>query len=164
MEHADDVLVPGLRLADELVGEATRPAGDRDACRGRNRLLPDERLDAAPAAAGAAAAVGRDRDVTELAGEPVGAAEEPPAEDDAAADPDLAEDADEVVDPDRRPRPVLRERGEVRLVLDMHGEPDAPPQLVRNREVAPAEVRCEHDDAGRLLDEPGDRDEETDGS
>ena len=65
-----------------------------------------------------------DRDVPELAAEPVRAAEEPAAEDDAAADADLAEDADEVVDPDGGARPVLGERREVRLVLDVYREPE----------------------------------------
>ena len=66
--------------------------------------------------------VGVDRHVAELAAEAVGAAKQAAAQHDAAAHADLAEDADEVVDPDGRPRPVLGERGEVRLVLDVDGK------------------------------------------
>ena len=82
-------------------------------------------------------AVRVDGDVTELAAEAVRPAEEPAAEHDAAADADLAEDADEVVDPDGGARPVLRERGEVRLVLDVDREARAAPRA-RLRRAGPA--------------------------
>ena len=121
-----------------------------------DRLLPDERLDAAAAAARAAPPVRVDRHVAELAAEPVRAAEQPSAEHDAAPDADLAEDADEVVDPDRGARPVLGERREVRLVLDVDGQPETRLELVADGDAVPAEVRREHDGPGGLLDEPGD--------
>ena len=86
---------------------------------------------------------GVDRHVAELAAEAVGAAKQAAAEHDAAAHADLAEDADEVVDPDGRPRPVLGERGEVRLVLDVDGKPEPGLELGSDRDVLPAEVRRE---------------------
>src|SRR6187551_439466 len=72
-----------LGAADQLVREAASAARRRrDARRAGNGLLADERLDAAAAAAGTRAARRIDRDVAELAPEPVRAPEEPAAEDD----------------------------------------------------------------------------------
>ena len=103
-----------------------------------------------------------DRDVAELPAEAVRAAEQASAEDDASADADLAEDADEVVDADRCPRPVLGERCEIRLVLDVHSETEPRTELLGERDVSPAEVRGEDDGAGCLLDETGHRDRHAD--
>ena len=164
-QRGEDGRVAVLRTADELVGDALRPtSADRDTRRPGDRLLADERLDTAAAPACAGVAGGVDRDVAELAAEAVAAAEEPAAEYDAASDPDLAEDADEVVDPDRRAGPVLGQRGEIRLVLDVDGKPQTMLELRRDGNAVPAEVRREDDRPGRLLDEPrdGDRDPDRD--
>ena len=137
VERGEDGGRPVLRATDELVGQAPRAAGHGgDAGGPCDGLLTDERLDAPAAAAGAGSAFRIDGDVPELAAEAVRPAEEAAAEHDAAADADLAEDADEVVDPDRRARPVLGERGEVRLVLDQDRQPEPRLELGGDRRSA----------------------------
>ena len=128
-ERAEDAGGAALGAADDLVREAPRTARRRrDTGRARNRLLADERLDAAAASARARASRGVDRHVAELPAEPVRAPEQAAAEHDPTAHPDLAEDTDEVVDPDRGAGPVLRERSEIRLVLDVDRAARAAPR------------------------------------
>ena len=82
----DDVLAsPSSARRTSSSVRLRRPAGRRDSRSGRDRLLPDERLDAATAPAGAEPAVHVDRHVAELAPEAMGTAEEPAAEHDAAS-------------------------------------------------------------------------------
>ena len=100
--------------------------------------------------------------MAELAAEAVRPTEEPAAQDDAAPDPDLTEDADEVVDPDCGAGPVLGECGEVRLVLDVDGKPEAPLELAGDGNAMPAEIRREHHGSRALLDEAGDGDGDAD--
>ena len=78
-----------------------------------------------------------------------------PAEYHASSDSDLAEDADEVVDPDRRAGPVLGQRGEIRLVLDMDGKAKATFELAADGNAVPAEVRREDDRPDASSTSPG---------
>ena len=148
VERLDDARGTLGGAADELLGHALRPARpDGDPGGAGQRLLADERLDAAVTAARTRVPVDVDGDVPELAAVAVRATEQPAPEHDPAADPDLAEDADEVVDADRCPGPVLRERREVGLVLDVHGHAEPGLELRRDGDPLPAEVRGEHDGA-----------------
>ena len=100
-----------------------------------------------------------DGDVAELGTEAVRAPEELTVEEDAAADADLAEDADEVLEVACGALPVLRERGQVRLVVGADGEPGEPGgDLVGDRDLGPAEVRRPQERARLSLDEARERD------
>jgi len=57
---------------------------------------------------------------------------------------------------------MLRERRQVRLVLDEHGKPEPLLELGGDGDAVPAEVRGERNRPRRLLDEPGDGDRDSD--
>ena len=100
--------------------------------------------------------------MAELAAESVRAAEQPSAEHDAASDADLAEDADEVVDPDGGPVQCSASAARFDSFSTWTGMPEPRLELVGDRNAVPAEVRREHDGAGRLLDETRDGDRDPD--
>ena len=148
-----------LRPPHELAGEVARAtaAADLDPRAAGDRLLSRERLEAAGRAAVAERAVRVDRDMPELAAVAVGAAEGLAADEDPAADADLGEHADEVVEIAGDALPVLGERGEVGLVVGVHGEPREPGgDLARNRDLRPAQVRSPEEGPRLRLDDARD--------
>ena len=110
--------------------------------------LPQQRAQAdggLPAAAPAAAAHDlrvAERGVPDLAGEPAGPAQQLVGHDHAAADADLAGQVDQVRGPRLGPHRPLRDRREVRVVLDPDRavEVDPGPQALQHRDVVPADV------------------------
>ena len=82
------------------------------------------------------------------------APEELTVEEDAAADADLAEDGDEVLEVACCALPVLRQSSKICLVVGANREPGEPGgDLVGDRNLRPAEVRCPHERAGLSPDE-----------
>ena len=144
-EALDDRRVALLGAPDELPRHVARSAMVvlADAGPARDRLLADDRLEAADRAALASKPIGIDGDVTELGAEAVRPAEQVAADEDPGAHADLDEHADEVVLAARDTLPVLGESGEVRLVVGTDGDSvQTRGDLVRYRNLRPPQVRC----------------------
>ena len=104
-------------------------------------------LEAAVVAALAAAALGVDGGVPDLAGHVRGAVIEPAVEDDPAADAGADGEPDRVPAPLRGADPPLAQHGAVGVVVERRREPQAVVDDLAQRQVDPAEVRREQHDA-----------------
>ena len=79
-------------------------------------------------------------------------------DEDTPADADLPEDADEVLEVVSRSLPVLRERGEVGLVVGMDWElGKTQSELVGHAQLRPPQIRGTKERACLCLDEPRER-------
>src|SRR5256885_5014498 len=95
-------------------------------CSGRDRGARGVRLEAAIVAAFAAAAVGIDGHVADLAGDVGGAVIDLAVEHDAAADPGADREADDVARPARPAAPPSAEAGAVRAPVESAGQAPLP--------------------------------------
>jgi hypothetical protein len=104
-------------------------------------------LEASVVAALAAASLGVDRGVPDLAGHVGGAVVEPPVEDDPAADAGADGDADGVARAAGRAHPPFPEHRAVGVVVQLGREAEAVSNDLPEREVHPAEVGGQQHDA-----------------
>ena len=133
---ADVARQPALGAGLDRLDRAQRDVGARGV-----------RLETAVVAAFAAAAVGVDRGVADLAGHVGGAVVELAVEDEPAADPGADGDADRVPRAPRRAHPPLAEDRAVGVVVELGGKPEPVANDLPQRQVDPAEVGREQHDA-----------------
>src|SRR3989441_2178261 len=118
----------------------------------RDKLVTGVQTCALPISAFAAAAVGIDGHVADLAGDVGGAVIDLAVEHDAAADPGADREADDVVRPARRAPPPFAENGAVRVVVEGGGQSQRLHDAVPQREIGPAEVRGQQHHAARRVE------------
>jgi hypothetical protein len=135
----------GPRSRQRLPGDADRRAGGLD-------------LEAAPPRARPLAwrTVHVDHDVAEFGGQPGRAAVEPAAEQEAAADPRPERHEEGVLGAARGAEQVLGEQRDVRVVVDVHGQPEPLAHQVPERHASERQVRRPQRPPAALLDERGD--------
>ena len=158
--RAGDLGQPRLEVAGGVVHRVVGVGG-----LAQQRAQADDGLPAAaPAAAADAPSGSPSGGVPDLAGQSPGPAEQLAGHDHAAADADLAGQVDEVGRARLRAHHPLRDRGQVRVVLDPDGaaEVDPGPQPVQDGDVVPADVgrvgRDPVDAADQARDGDGDPD------
>src|SRR5439155_17050132 len=155
------------RFADELsgdrvevaagTGEQIRPGAAFDALPREtpDRVAGRDRLPAAAVAAAAHGAVGIDHHVPELRADTVMPAVDVAVDDDAAADPGTDGDHDLISGPAPGAVDRLRQRRDVRVVVDDRRQAEFFGEPVADGYVTVREVRCAEDHAGVRIDEAG---------